>query len=205
MKNTSTTTSLPPTIKELKAEIHANAVEKGFWDKERNVGELFMLVITELAEALEAHRKGKMSNVPLFEAEGGLEAPQYLGGLQERFELHIKDTFEDELADTMIRILDLSTGLKIGLGVMETRRIGMADSMTPKNTGEQLLHITDMVVAAWKQHVKQNASHASAHLTMAVIRLIDVACGQHGIDLMRHITLKMQYNRTRSRMHGKSY
>src|SRR5690606_17972671 len=31
---------------------------KGFWDNERNIGELLMLVVSELGEAIEAHRKG---------------------------------------------------------------------------------------------------------------------------------------------------
>ena len=34
----------------------------GFWDKERNIGELLMLVTSELGEAMEAHRKSKFAN-----------------------------------------------------------------------------------------------------------------------------------------------
>ncbi len=40
---------------------HQNAKDKGFWDKERNIGELLMLITSELAEALEAHRKSRTS------------------------------------------------------------------------------------------------------------------------------------------------
>lgn len=69
---------------------HSIAKEKGFWDKPRNVGEALMLIVSELGEAIEAHRKGRM----------GIEA---------------KDTFEDELADTAIRLFDLCGGLGIDL------------------------------------------------------------------------------------------
>ena len=66
---------------------HQLAKEKGFWDeKQRNKGELLMLVVSELGEALEALRKGNR---------------QKLG------EEWRKDTFEDELADAIIRLLDL--------------------------------------------------------------------------------------------------
>ena len=41
--------------------IHGNNKAKGFWDKERNVGELLMLVTSELGEAMEAHQKGKFT------------------------------------------------------------------------------------------------------------------------------------------------
>lgn len=69
---------------------HPAAREKGFWDKERNVGEMLMLIVSELGEAVEAHRKGN-------------------------FGLGQKDTFEDELADTAIRLFDLCGGLRIDL------------------------------------------------------------------------------------------
>lgn len=71
-------------------ECHHLAREKGFWEKERNVGEALMLIVSELGEAIESHRSG----------EFGLEK---------------KDTFEDELADTAIRLFDLCGGLGIDL------------------------------------------------------------------------------------------
>lgn len=39
--------------------IHQTAAEHGFWDKERNFGEMLMLATSELAEALEEHRAGR--------------------------------------------------------------------------------------------------------------------------------------------------
>ncbi|MEI2422137.1 hypothetical protein V6O07_17795, partial [Arthrospira platensis SPKY2] len=41
--------------------IHKNNKEKGFWDTEKNVGELLMLVVSELGEAMEAHRKSNFT------------------------------------------------------------------------------------------------------------------------------------------------
>ena len=46
-------------VNALAAKIHKNAVEKGFWDDERNVSEMLMLAVSELAEAQEEHRAGK--------------------------------------------------------------------------------------------------------------------------------------------------
>lgn len=76
--------------------------EKGFWDSERNIGELLMLVTSELGEALEAHRKGRNAPVSMVQSRC-------------MFESAIKDTFEDEIADTVIRLLDLCGGLKIDI------------------------------------------------------------------------------------------
>jgi NTP pyrophosphatase (non-canonical NTP hydrolase) len=85
--------------------IFQNNKAKGFWDNERNVGELLMLVTSELGEAMEAHRKGNFT-------------PDLLKGsnhTQKAFKENIKDTFEDEIADAVIRLLDLSAGLGIDL------------------------------------------------------------------------------------------
>ena len=38
----------------------------------------------------------------------------------------------------------------------------------------------------------------------SVIRLLDM-CGGLGIDIDTHIRLKLEYNKTRERLHGKSY
>lgn len=48
-------------IDELAVVIHQTARDHGFWDKERNFGEMLMLVTSELAEALEEDRAGKPS------------------------------------------------------------------------------------------------------------------------------------------------
>jgi len=64
---------------------HGIAREKGFWDQERNIGEALMLVVTELAEAMEAYRTQNDEN------------------------------FREEIADTFIRLLDLCGGFKIDI------------------------------------------------------------------------------------------
>lgn len=113
-------------IKELQKEIHQNNVAKGFWeDKEtKNVPELLMLCVSELSEALEAHCKGRMNRLRVFNQDLGYarvtiedftEGNENLPWLKNRFETEIKDTFEDEIADTVIRLLDLSEGLGIDL------------------------------------------------------------------------------------------
>lgn len=83
---------------------------KGFWDKERNVGELLMLVTSELGEAMEAHRKGRFADF-----DHPAENVKMGGDWVSNFNAYIKDTFEDEIADAVIRLLDLSAGLGIDL------------------------------------------------------------------------------------------
>lgn len=84
--------------------IYQNNKEKGFWDKERNVGEMLMLIVSEIGEAMEAHRKNRFAV-----QEHSMDLSPT------KFEHLIKDTFEDELADAVIRILDMAGGLDIDL------------------------------------------------------------------------------------------
>lgn len=89
-------------IQELQNEIHDNAVKKGFWEEPVNIAEKLMLVVTEVAEMCEAHRKAKHCVVyPDLSIEDNERFKAY-------FENAIKDTFEDEMADAIIRLLDMA-------------------------------------------------------------------------------------------------
>ena len=85
-------------MNELAKQIHEYAKAKGFWDNPRDTGTLLMLIVSELAEAMEADRNGRIANLSGFHKGIAHE---------DIFEASIKDTFEDEMADTIIRILDL--------------------------------------------------------------------------------------------------
>ena len=46
-------------INELSKQIHENNKAKGFYDSEKNIGEMLALVHSEVSEALECDRKDK--------------------------------------------------------------------------------------------------------------------------------------------------
>jgi len=105
-------------IKKTMLEIHNNNVEKGFWENKetKNVGEVLMLCVSELSEALEAHRKNKFANVEQFkQIMHGFTVADSPITFEETFQRDIKDSFEDEIADTVIRLFDLAEGFGIDL------------------------------------------------------------------------------------------
>lgn len=73
--------------------VHANARSKGFWDRNPQAPELIALAHSELSEMLEAYRKGDgpSTKIPPFTAA------------------------EEELADLVIRAMDMSEGLGLRL------------------------------------------------------------------------------------------
>jgi NTP pyrophosphatase (non-canonical NTP hydrolase) len=112
-------------IEKLVKDSHEMAVKKGFWeDQNRNVPEMLMLIVSELAEALEALRKEH--NAPKFTVDDlykdlqiDFTDEEYVFNVlswKENFEKSVKSSFEDELADVAIRLFDLCGGLKIDLG-----------------------------------------------------------------------------------------
>lgn len=101
-------------LDELAKQIHQDNVEKGFWDEPRNTGEMLMLITSELAEALEADRDTNYADLDQFEYENKSdESNDAL--FKENFKLYIKNSFEDEIADTVIRLLDLAAGYDIDI------------------------------------------------------------------------------------------
>lgn len=92
----------------LAAQIHLGNVEKGFYEDEKNIAEMLCLIHSEISEALEAYRQHKttkpsatsLSVQDIIELEDDEQ-------FKKAFEQNIKDTFNDEIADATIRLLDL--------------------------------------------------------------------------------------------------
>lgn len=91
-------------INQLAKEVHENARSKGFFDNEKNIGEMLALIHSEVSEALECDRKGRYAKYGTYRANKQATDASF----KQEFEDSVKDTFEDELADIVIRVFDLA-------------------------------------------------------------------------------------------------
>ena len=98
-------------LNDLSKKIYKANKKKGFHEGEKNIGEMLCLIHSEVSEALEADRKEKHQFASIKGVIGWKSSVDF----KHYFEEHTKDTFEDELADTIIRILDLCGMKKIDI------------------------------------------------------------------------------------------
>ena len=90
----------------LAAFVHHQSSMRGFYEEKHEFGTNLMLITSELAEALEADRLGDHASIENFEKcikRSHIEDREW----ESAFNAFMKDTVEDELADTIIRLLDL--------------------------------------------------------------------------------------------------
>lgn len=171
-------------IRELCKEAHENAVRHGFWNEEHDIRHYLMLVITELAEAVQAYRKGGFAKRNMYEKI--VKERSYTKEMA--YLLSVKGTFEEKMADACIRLMDLTGRFDVELPT---------DINIIRTEGE------DITVTLFKAiFFMHNALCRDAGaLVMYLIRLSEAL----GIDIEWHIRLKMAYNASRPYLHGNKF
>lgn len=160
----------------------------------KNIGELLMLIVSELGEALEAHRMGifaKENKYCNFEnIYQDINGTMMLNTVL--FESNFKDTFEDEIADVFIRLFDLCGYLEYCPKIIRCNHYPYY-AMT--NIGECLFKIIPSIIGI---------SYEKACISYAISEL-NYFCQSKNIPIEKHILAKMAYNKTRPYKHGKEY
>lgn len=183
-----------PTKEELNAlrdECYKIACEHGWHDEEHSERHFLCLVITELSEAVEADRIDRHADLESLN-DAAREYPWV-----RCFATYVKDTVEGELADAAIRILDLAGLQDCDIGEAVTVRLKSADDYILLRAYFKASTFTEAVYT-----IVENLFFDGYEL--ALLNVFNLAYVMD-FDLMEHIRLKMQYNRTRERLHGKKY
>ena len=189
-------------LNELRNRAYKTAREHGFHDKELSNEHLLCLVISELMEAIEADRKGKYFPIDEIEEYNNLQKGEFRIPV---FKNYIKDTVEDELADVVIRLLDLAGLRSIDLSALQEPLFNKF------NINPEFIR--------WKFQLKEmsfterifflcsifSSGEGIEDIVRSAILTIFLNADILGIDLLWHIDQKMKYNELRPAMHGKKY
>ena len=176
-------------------DCHERAVAKGFWDEPHSVGHYLMLVVSELSEAVEADRLGKWAMLSP-EAVKNLRVVSDAEFTQ-AFLWFVKDRVEDEIADAVIRLLDL-------LGWMLKDR-ALSETEVATDLGVSAFYISGEMWPILQEACCLCGKYAHRYAILYSIKSLELLCDHLGIDLMAHIELKLKYNATRPAKHGKKY
>lgn len=186
---------------QLASEIHQNSVNHGFWNDNPGTQHYLMLVVCELAEAVEADRSGRVCFREAFDSfmkdwseEARLEDPvKFHFEFESNFKSLVKDTTGDELADAVIRLLDLAAAHNVDFEHAKLVKVYMSgDWEFTEKVMAIITLLTDVTLST-------EVSIVSA------IRAIETLASHVDIDLQWHIAQKMRYNESRPFLHGKKY
>lgn len=188
----------------LAADVYGNASTHGFHDEERNLPHWLCLVICELSEAVEADRKHSRAKLDAFSRAMKEPVCPHEGYNPEQifdywFRTYVKDTVEDELADTVIRLLDLAAMRGADLSNLFCGTIHSWDETA--SFTEMIFDLQAHVAIFFDSRKVMPQNRAFSELIKAIYGLAD----RLGVELHKFVTLKMEYNRHREFKHGKEY
>lgn len=190
-------------------EIHKNAVNKGFWDEELPPSHYQGMIVSELGEMINAHRAGLITKVDLDELINETDDEKF----KKRFEEEVKNNWEDEGADVVIRALDALANngeSEMRTNLMDTLSI---IKQKIKNTLEEEGRMEAYKELSMPSHVwyimraaaKIDLEYDFVGALCLIIAEMSIIAELMGFDLMKHIQVKMRYNEMRPYKHGKNY
>lgn len=193
-----------PDLNKLAKEIFEMNKAKGFNNKEISNKTYLMLVITELSEAVEAHRKSKKFSMEEYEYQTMIECQGWLTPEKKFinvFERVVKDTIEDELADTIIRLLDYAGRYSDDREHPFNIDLSKADGRNVSVDREVSFPDKIYEIVSWL-----TTDHGSylGYVSTGIF-LVEHLCSQLSIDIWLHMELKLQYNQSRPYKHEKEY
>ena len=173
-------------LNEFAKEVHKNAVEHGWWESERELYEILALIHSEWSEALEEYRAER----PLvWYADNG--KPEGIAV---------------ELIDGCIRILDYLAHVKREWGVLGSVDLleehAVEDDMCIA-TGEPMKDVS-LTWLVYELHWRTSKAwqHEYMHLVFAIAFVFAWIRAQ-GLDPVKIMLEKHEYNKTRPYKHGK--
>lgn len=164
-------------LKQLITRSHKQSVEKGFWENPMSFDMAMTLIISEISEAVEAHRKGRLE-------------PDWNDTQS------VKESFGAEIADAIIRIFDWCGRHDYELEFIPKTGFQYWNKV---DEGSNFMHLFYTFSHYWSVGEDKESTFESLFNW-----LMDYS-KFHKIDIEKYILWKLDYNMSRPYKHGKNY
>ena len=179
----------PERLAKLQQRIWEIATAHGWHEQPIPTAQYCGLIMTEMAEAIEADRNGRRADMESFnERMSNLDGSDEC--FKEMYKRYIKGSIEEEFADVVIRVLDMAQEVHGDrmrwLGYYPCGQVYHEDKSFSEN--------------AW-YFIREILNWGTMNISDSVSFMFDWA-QDLGIDLWQHIEWKMKYNELRPYKHG---
>lgn len=191
----------------LAGDAFENDYKHGFYPESTEIETALMLIITEMAEAVQADRHGSIEDYES-EIQMGRDIPT-------AYKNSLEGTVESEFADIAIRILSLlgwmnsKSPIKLksdsiladeyGIGKIQFK---VQNTINKGSIAKDLYRLNGRF--SWLVDNESCSWFVSDTLQGILMRVFAIA-HNNNIDLMEYIKLKMKYNESRPYLHGYKY
>ena len=196
---------------ELRERAYRIACDHGWHDERYPDTHWVMMIITEIAEAVQADRKNKHADRDQYVhlmyyamSEDLLEDEMKTQYETEAFENLIKDTYEDELADICIRCYDFAGLLNYDFGDIDEND---RDTLMGIKQGDydEFLNLPVPQFMCYIIHLLDTTYTADFDMIRFALYMIAEYAAKNNIPLLWYIEEKMKYNEKRTYKHGCKY
>ena len=189
----------PERLTKLQHKVFEIAKAHGWYEEPISKEQYLGLIMTEIAEAIEADRNGRRAESKEF-AELLSKQPKAIDAetdsvifqswFMSSYKNYVKGSIEEEFADVVIRVLDMAQGVH----GEDMRWMGFYPC------GQVYLKDKSFIENAW-YFIREVLNWGTMNISDSVSFMFDWA-QDLGIDLWQHIEWKMKYNELRPYKHG---
>jgi len=188
---------------------HTLGKDRGFWEKEKDLREEILYILSNVGDIAKAVKKGRKADWTNYEASiNTLDRKEYLDpkeiefSKKEYFKTYIKDSFEDEIANVILRITDIMGGKKINITEVnpwiapcehtELNYFFRNVKPTEEFTGNTPRFLNEAIHICMF-HSTEDKDYGLSHILFYLGSIIEF----YDIDIEKHLIKKIEYNRTR--------
>lgn len=191
--------------------IHASHIlgkDRGFWKEDKDLREEMLYIFSNVGDIAKAYKKNRRANWTEYEAAVNYSNNKNIdGGNIKFFKTYIKDTFEDEIANVILRITDLLGGKKIDIisthpwiESLENTELNyfFRNAKPTQEFNGNVAHWLNESLAMCMFSSDKDTDYGFSHILFHLGSLIEF----FDIDIEKHLIKKIEYNQSRPMLYS---